>query len=98
MSTTQHSSLAAVIASMLVENTGRNMLDSGGTPQYDADGNYIGSNEGYGRAYERNQARAGDDPVAAFEAAPDSYWNWPVCLPARQLPQGQEPERPSAPS
>ena len=91
MSTTQHSSLAAVIASMLVENTGRNMLDSGGTPQYDADGNYIGSKEGYGRAYERNQARAGDDPVAAFEAAPVSWWNWPVVYPHANFREGKDP-------
>lgn len=46
-----------VIASMLKENTGGSMLDSGGTPQYDADGNYTHSLHGYGRAYERNQSR-----------------------------------------
>ncbi len=46
-----------VLAEMLTENTGRHMCDSGGTPRYDADGRYAGSEHGYGRAYERNAGR-----------------------------------------
>ena len=48
----------AILSEMLRYNTGAALCDSGGTPQYDAQGNYIGSHEGYGRAYERNQRRA----------------------------------------
>jgi len=54
-----------VIISMLRQPTGRSFLDSGGTPQYDEDGNYTGSLHGYGRAYERNQGRD-------FEAEPEA--------------------------
>lgn len=45
---------AEVLKKMLVENTGRSMLDSGGIPQYDENGNYTHSAGGYGRNYERN--------------------------------------------
>ena len=48
---------ARVLYDMLGENTGRALCDSGGTPQYDGNGNYIGSSQGYGRAWERNQGR-----------------------------------------
>ena len=44
-----------VLVSMLTSNPGTSGLDSGGTPQYDADGKYIGSKHGYGRHFERNQ-------------------------------------------
>jgi len=52
MTTTQE-----VLAEMLTERVGTSFLDSGGTPKYDADGKYVGSENGYGRAYERNQGR-----------------------------------------
>jgi hypothetical protein len=48
---------------ILKENTGTNFLDSGGTPRYDDNGNYLGSSCGYGRNYERNQIRSFDDEV-----------------------------------
>jgi len=38
---------------MMTANTGRALCDSGGTPTYDADGNYTGSSGGYGRSFER---------------------------------------------
>lgn len=44
-----------VLTSMMKENTGRAMCDSGGTPKYDEDGNYVGSKQGYGRNWEANQ-------------------------------------------
>jgi hypothetical protein len=44
-----------IIASMLTENTGRALCDSGGYPKYDKSGHYVGSTYGYGRAFERNQ-------------------------------------------
>lgn len=44
-----------MVAEMLRENTGMNFLDSGGTPKYDENGCYIGSTQGYGRAFERNR-------------------------------------------
>ena len=47
----------AIIAETLRFSTGTALCDSGGTPQYDTQGNYIGSREGYGRAYECNQRR-----------------------------------------
>jgi hypothetical protein len=50
-------SVEEMLSSMLKENTGRSFLDSGGTPKYDENGNYLGSTGGYGRAYERNQLR-----------------------------------------
>lgn len=46
-----------VIAEMLTARVGTSILDSGGTPRYDEDGNYIGSTGGYGRHFERNQLR-----------------------------------------
>lgn len=49
-----------VVIDMLRENTGRSILDSGGTPKYDENGCYIGSEYGYGRAYERNRCIAFD--------------------------------------
>jgi hypothetical protein len=50
----------ALIASMLTENVGRALCDSGGTPQY-KDGKYAGSSCGYGRNFERNQGRKFED-------------------------------------
>lgn len=44
-----------ILVEMLTENTGTHMCDSGGTAKHDVDGNYIGSDYGYGRHYERNQ-------------------------------------------
>lgn len=53
---------------MLKENTGRAMCDSGGTPEYDKDGKYIGSKEGYGRSFERNKNRRFiDEPECSVE-------------------------------
>lgn len=57
----------AIVAAMLRENVGSSFLDSGGTPQYDADGNYTGSVGGYGRAFERNQRRD-------FDAEPEAHY------------------------
>jgi hypothetical protein len=57
-----------VIAAMLTERTGTSILDSGGTPMYDEDGNYTGSTGGYGRHYERNQLRNfEEEPHATVE-------------------------------
>lgn len=53
-----------IIASMLVENTGRHFLDSGGA---------------YGRAWERNQAAVAEKEITAveyFEARPEAYWSY----------------------
>lgn len=50
----------AAIAAMLCENTGRALCDSGGYPQYDENGKYVGSSCGYGRNYERNAGREFD--------------------------------------
>jgi hypothetical protein len=46
-----------VVTEMMRENTGRGLGDSGGNPQYDSDGNYTGSEHGYGRGYERAAGR-----------------------------------------
>lgn len=46
-----------ILRSMMVENTGCHFLDSGGSAQYDANGNYTGSTHGYGRNFERNKGR-----------------------------------------
>jgi hypothetical protein len=48
---------AEVLSGMLQQSTGRALCDSGGDPQYDEDGKYIGSKYGYGRHWERNQGR-----------------------------------------
>lgn len=55
------------IHSMLKENTGRALCDSGGTPKYDNDGNYIGSKHGYGRNYEKHKNKTVED----FKESPD---------------------------
>jgi len=57
---------SVTIAAMLVEKVGRSFLDSGGTPKYDANGKYIGSDHGYGRAYERNTGRDFDAELRVF--------------------------------
>lgn len=44
-----------IVIDMLRENTGMHFLDSGGTPKYDENGCYLGSTQGYGRAFERNR-------------------------------------------
>lgn len=60
------------LIAQLTENTGRALMDSGGTPKYDEEGNYTGSTEGYGRAYERDKNRAfKDDPVGEYDAYKD---------------------------
>lgn len=56
------------ILEMLTENTGRNFLDSGGIPKYDADGKYIGSTQGYGRAFERSAGLT----IADLDARPSA--------------------------
>jgi len=53
-----------IVASMLVENTGRHMLDSGGA---------------YGRSWERNQAAVAAVEMTAveyFESRPDAFWSY----------------------
>ena len=47
-----------ILSGMMRENTGRALCDSGGEPKYDANGNYVGSQYGYGRNYERNLSRS----------------------------------------
>jgi hypothetical protein len=56
---------AQVLSSMLQESTGRALCDSGGEPKYDENGNYVGSQCGYGRHWERNQGRE-------FESEPET--------------------------
>jgi hypothetical protein len=63
--TMQDTATARILIELLTENTGRAMCDSGGTPKYDEQGRYIGSEHGYGRMYERNAGRA-------FEAEDDA--------------------------
>ena len=68
MTATMTKDTATVIGEMLVENTGQHMCDSGGEPQYDANGNYTGSTHGYGRQYERNAGRDfNKEAEASFE-------------------------------
>jgi hypothetical protein len=54
------------IALQLTESTGTALCDSGGIPQYDENGCYIGSSQGYGRNWERNQCRD-------FESEPQTF-------------------------
>ena len=59
---------------LLKTNTGHAMMDSGGEPQYDADGKYTGSIHGYGRAHERNQGRTFvDEPATSLH-----FFSWYV--------------------
>ncbi len=65
----------SVIVDMLTENTGRALCDSGGVPQYDDGGNYVGSKHGYGRQYERNQGRDfKEEPPARATIYEDECW------------------------
>ena len=57
LKTEERTETAAVLAAMLTENTGTHFLDSGGIAKYDAGGNYVGSDCGYGRHWQRNQHR-----------------------------------------
>lgn len=54
-----------VLAEMLTENVGSHFLDSGGSPQYDETGKYIGSSNGYGRNFEINRGREFDKEEAS---------------------------------
>uniref|UniRef100_A0A7C3SQZ6 Uncharacterized protein n=1 Tax=Dictyoglomus turgidum TaxID=513050 RepID=A0A7C3SQZ6_9BACT len=58
-----------VIPTMFYLNTGMYFLDSGGFPHYNKKGEYIGSIQGYGRAYE--QPRNEKDVLYQDE---DGYW------------------------
>ena len=59
----------SVVIAMLKQRVGTSFLDSGGTAQYDAAGNYVGSTNGYGRHFERNQLRDFDnEPLAVLTA------------------------------
>ena len=46
-----------IVYEMLTENTGRAMCDSGGYPEYDENGRYVRSTQGYGRHWERNKGK-----------------------------------------
>lgn len=60
----EHGSLKTKLAEMLTTSTGIHMLDSGMAS---------------GRAWQRNQAKVGDnDPVDVFEAEYESKWGWPT--------------------
>lgn len=48
---------AAQLWQQFCANTGRNLYDSGGSPEYDAAGTYVGSSAGYGRSYEKQRSR-----------------------------------------
>ena len=76
-----------MISDQLKENTGRSFLDSGGYPQYDSDGNYTGSSQGYGRGYERRQSidyektkRVYIDPQYDLEISINTYHFLRDCL------------------
>jgi hypothetical protein len=57
-----------VLAGMMKENTGSHFLDSGGSPRFDSNGNYVGSEHGYGRNHERNQLRSFEqEPASAVK-------------------------------
>jgi hypothetical protein len=66
---------AEVVASMLVENTGVHMLDSGGAA---------------GRAWQRNQKAVGDmSPAEFFESQPVAWWGWPTVYPHSNFREGK---------
>lgn len=51
-------------------------MDSGGEPEYDKDGKYIGSKHGYGRSFERNKNRRFiDEPECSVEFSARFPWN-----------------------
>lgn len=65
---------SSVLKEMLTENTGIHLLDSGGYPSYDKNGNYLGSSQGYGRNWERNQNRdfdAEQPTILKFDTNPN---------------------------
>jgi hypothetical protein len=64
----------SVLKDMLTENTGKHLLDSGGCPSYNENGHYLGSSQGYGRNWERNQNRDFDaekSTILKFDTNPD---------------------------
>jgi hypothetical protein len=62
------------IYKMLTQNTGRALCDSGGYPKYDENGKYTGSEQGYGRHYERNQCKTIEDFINEPEVS--FTWDW----------------------
>ncbi len=72
--------IGQVLAAMLKEPTGRSMFDSGGTPRYDENGCYIGSQYGYGRSYERNQCRDFERELSANVDFSYGYVDYGVSL------------------
>jgi hypothetical protein len=67
-----------VVAGMMRENTGRSLGDSGGTPRYDENGNYVGSEHGYGRGYERAAGRDfNNEPYQTVEFYVSTYKDKP---------------------
>ncbi|MEW6251079.1 MAG: hypothetical protein AB1716_10560, partial [Planctomycetota bacterium] len=66
LDTTTRDRTAEVLAAMLHENTGTHLLDSGGRPKYDEHGQYMGSEYGYGRHWERNLGRRFEDEPATL--------------------------------
>jgi hypothetical protein len=60
-----------IVYEMLTENTGRSLCDSGGYPEYDENGRYVRSTQGYGRHWERNKGKT----IGEFEnEEPVSVW------------------------
>ena len=64
--TTQVDKTKQVLSSMFKENVGCSMLDSGGDPKYDENGNYIGSEHGYGRHFEKLKNKNLDDLPTSY--------------------------------
>ena len=46
-----------ILVKMLTASVGTSIFDSGGTPKFDENGKYVGSDHGYGRHVERNRGR-----------------------------------------
>jgi acyl carrier protein len=76
----ENNKIKELIFSMLIENTGTALCDSGGYPQYDENGKYIGSYQGYGRNYERNKGKT----LEAFNNEPEvsfsKDWGYTISL------------------
>lgn len=80
------SKLEKFIYQIFTENTGSSLGDSGGYAKYDEEGNYIGSEQGYGRKWERNKNRPIESfinqPTYTFEINKNwinksiSTWHW----------------------
>ena len=70
--------VAEQIYKMLIQNTGVNLCDSGGYPEYDENDKYLRSSQGYGRHWERNRNKTLKDFEDEKEVTFEYGWGYTI--------------------